>query len=182
MDSRKKLTQERLKELLDYDPETGLFINKKARGNMKINTIAGHMHHTGYIMIGVDGKKYLASRLAFLWMEGYFPENQVDHRDRDRINNKWENLREATNSCNQRNCKIKATNTSGVTGVHWDNRNGKWMSHIKINNKLVHLGYHKTFAPAVRSRWEAEMKYGWPSCNTTSSAYQYLLNNHYNFK
>lgn len=171
-----KLTQERLKELLDYNPETGLFTNKIDRGRRaKKGNVAGIFHvSTGYWHIKINNKSYKAHRLAFLWMEGYFPENCVDHIDRDRSNNKWNNLREVSISCNNKNCNIYKTNTSGITGVHFYKKYKKWLAYIVFNSKTKNLGYFDELIDAAKARWEAEVKYKYPDCSTTSSAYNYL--------
>ena len=172
-----KLTQERLKEVLDYDPSTGVFTWRLGRRRVKRGSTAGCLKTDGYIQIMIDGKKFLASRLAFLWMEGYFPENDVDHLDRNPANNRWNNLREASRSCNIRNCGKREDNTSGVTGVCWYKAKSKWRSQIRLYGKGIHLGYFKTLFDAAQARWDAEVKYGFPNCNTTSSAYVYLKEN-----
>ena len=138
----KKLTQKRLKELLHYDPETGIFIRLKNAGSRSSRgDIAGGPGGCGYRTIGIDGKRYLASRLAWLYQEGYFPENQVDHKNRIRHDDRWENLRHVTQVCNSRNSKTRTTNTSGITGVSWDQRYQKWAAYIMILGKKYHLGY-----------------------------------------
>ncbi|YP_009965997.1 HNH homing endonuclease (ACLAME 27) [Escherichia phage H8] len=115
--------QERLKELLEYNPDTGLFIRLVAVGNQKAGNIAGTLRKDGYIQIKVDGKPYLAHQLAFLYMEGYTPE-MVDHINRVRSDNRWVNLRESNNQENQRN---KATRSkSGYLGISWRKRDQKW--------------------------------------------------------
>lgn len=169
-----KLTQDRLKGLLDYDPETGVFIWKVDRGKRtKKGSFAGSLDNKGYLIIRFNGKGYKAHRLAFLYMEGYFPENQVDHIDRDKTNNKWNNLREVSHTCNMRNCKISKINTSGITGVSWHKGRKKWQSQIRIP-KPIYLGLFDNLIDAAKARWEAEVKYNFPNCNTTSAAYVYL--------
>jgi len=172
-----KLTQSRLKELLHYDPETGIFYWKKKRpGGVLIGDVAGHKEDRGYIRIKVDNRRYLAHRLAFLYIEGYFPENEVDHIDGHPSNNKWENLREVSHSCNIRNCKIQSNNSSGVKGVRYNKRYTPkhWKTTIRTSGKRIFLGYFATKEEAVKARWEAEVEYGYPNCNTTSTAYEYL--------
>ncbi len=171
---KERLTQERLKDLLNYDPDTGIFAWKVGRRGVKRGSIAGTPNAYGYIRICIDGKNFYASRLAFLWVEGYFPENDVDHIDRDRSNNRWLNLREASRSCNMRNCGIICNNKSGVTGVSWDKLSSKWRSDITIYGKSVPLGRFKFFVEAVKARWEAEVKYNFPNCKSDSAAYKYL--------
>lgn len=171
----KKLTQKELKRLLHYDPETGIFVRLIATtNNIKIGDVPGYINKSGYRLIRINGKRYFASRLAHLYMEGYFPEHEIDHRDRDRSNDAWENLRHVNRVCNMRNQKIRNTNKSGITGVGWFKRDNKWRSRIMIFGKENHLGYYQNFIDAVKARWEAEKQYNWPNCNTTSPAFEFL--------
>jgi hypothetical protein len=170
-----KLTQKRLKTLLHYNPDTGVFIRRITRShNARIGDIAGGVQNTGYISIGVDRKGYLAHRLAFLYMEGYFPEYQVDHIDRNPSNNKWKNLRHVSTQCNLRNMGMNKNNKSGVSGVYFSKAHGKWRSNISVDNETHYIGIYKTLKEAVKARWVAEVKYGFPNCNTTSTAFQFL--------
>ena len=110
------LTQSRLKELLHYNPNTGIFTWLKKRRYWIVGRKAGHLNVFGYISIRVDGKLYQAHRLAILYTDGYFPETGVDHIDRNKQNNKRANLREAGKQCNARNSGVCNRNTSGITG------------------------------------------------------------------
>jgi hypothetical protein len=142
----KPLTQERLKELLDYDPETGIFTWRVDRGyKAKAGTIAGY-ESKGYWMIGVDridkskDSPYQAGRLAFLWMTGTFPNADCDHADGNPLNNKWTNLREASRSQNQRNKRVQSNNVTGLKGVSL-HRGTKWVARIKVDGeKKPYLG------------------------------------------
>jgi hypothetical protein len=170
-----KITQAELKRQLHYDPDLGIFIWRVSKHNqIPIGSIAGNKNTTNYIAIKINGVLYKAHRLAFLYMEGYFPEHEVDHIDRNVTNNAWKNLREVSRVCNCRNCGIAKNNTSGITGVRWHKNSNRWQANISVNSKLVHLGIHKNKLDAAKARWEAEVKYGYPTCNTTSSAYLYL--------
>ena len=171
------LSQDRLKEILDYDKETGIFTWLLSKGRAKSGDVAGTHQKSGYIQIQIDGINYKAHRLAFLFVVGFLPENYVDHYDRCPSNNIWSNLREVSQQCNLRNSKVSCNNTSGVTGVSWNKACGKWQAYIVIDNKLKHQGYFKNLDDAARARWEAEIKYGFPNCNSTSSAYNYLIEN-----
>jgi hypothetical protein len=173
----KKLTQKRLKELLHYDPETGLFYWKKKRSwRTSIGDIAGYKDPRGYMRIRVDHKLYAAHRLAFLYIEGHFPKKEVDHIDRNPSNNKWENLRDVSHSCNIQNRKTQSNNSIGIMGVGYFQGliYGDWGAHIKTSGKRIFLGYFATKSEAVKARWDAEVKYNYPNCNTTSTAYEYL--------
>jgi hypothetical protein len=145
------MTQEELKTLLRYDPETGKFFWIHARGNLKAGAPAGASDKQGYRVIGVNGKYHKAHRLAFLYMTGKFPPDMVDHINRDTGDNRWENLREVTRSQNCQNKEAK--------GIHRMKRNGKWMAYIKLNGKLKHLGYFHTKDEAKSVRLAAEKQY-----------------------
>ncbi len=170
-----ELTQKQLKELLHYNPETGVFVWKVKRGGSAVkNSIAGAINGKGYRVIRITGRSYLASRLSYLYTEGYFPEHQVDHKNRNRSDDRWCNLRHVTRQCNLRNCGIREDNKSGVTGVSWDKRDLIWRAYIAVEGKVVHLGSFDYKINAIEARWEAEQKYGYTDCNTISSAHQYL--------
>lgn len=118
------LTQERLKEILSYNPVTGEFtwITRASKHNTnKIGKVAGSLHKsTGYLRVCIDGTTYLMHRLVWLYVHGNFPKgdkNQIDHIDGDRVNNKLVNLKVCSIAENQRNQKMTIRNTSGVTGV-----------------------------------------------------------------
>ena len=137
------ITQERLKELLNYDPDTGVFTWLVSSRGVKAG-VAGCVHPLGYIQININGRSYRAHRLAFLYMTGTFPDDQVDHINGMRADNRWLNLREATHSENLRNCGKYANNTSGYKGVHKYKITGKWVAHCHAHGKQHHLGYHDT--------------------------------------
>jgi hypothetical protein len=163
-----------LKRLI-YDPFTGVFRWKKPPcAKIKANDIAGHLNKNGYRRIRIDGVYYLAHRLAWLYVYGYMPENEIDHKDRNPKNNAISNLRESSHQCNMRNSKKQKNNQSGVTGVYFVKSRGKWAARIWIDDKCVFLGHHDDFVLAVRARWEAEKKYGFIGCNSTSTAFLYL--------
>ena len=170
--SKNKLTQKRLLEVISYDHLTGILrwkINRQAR---KIKgKIAGTRRKDGYIKVGIDGHEYYAHRLAWLYMYGYFPEHNIDHKDCDPSNNLIKNLREASKQCNARNTKrLKKNNTSGCHGVVWLSKEKKWQAQIKINYKNYSLGYFTDFIEAVSTRFAAEQCVDWSDCNLNSSA------------
>ena len=174
----KKLTQERLKELLHYDPITGMFTWIKPLA-IRVNAgdTAGYKCPRGYIMMGVGGVYHRAHRLAWLYMYGYLPELSIDHINRVKGDNRISNLREASRQCNMRNSDISSKNTSGITGVSWHATNKRWQARITVNDKRMHLKTCKSIADAALARWDAEVKYGFPACNTTSTSYLYLKRN-----
>lgn len=131
----KKITQERLKELLSYDPETGVFRWKVDRRKVKAGTRAGALTK-GYIVISVDGKKYKAHRLAWLYTYGCWPTNEIDHVNRVKDDNRLCNLRDVTRQQQQFN--------RGVKGYSWYKRDRKWQAQIKLNGILRYLGLFDT--------------------------------------
>lgn len=139
------ITQAQLKQILNYDPETGIFtwkINSGRHGRIKSGTIAGSdKQKNGYIEINFNGSLHKAHRLAVLYMTGDHPINEVDHINGIRIDNRWSNLREATLQQNKENLKIYATNTSGFPGVTWHKRVKKWQARISKGTIRLHLGY-----------------------------------------
>lgn len=135
------LTQTRLKEVLAYTPGTGTFRWRVANSNrIKVGDVAGTPHNEGYIHIRIDGKRYLAHRLAWLYMTGEWPEYQIDHRDGIRNNNWFSNLRVATNAQNSENRK-------NVKGYSWHKNSKCWRVRITLNGK-VYQKYFKSEADA----------------------------------
>lgn len=155
------LTQSRLKELLEYNPETGVFIRLIGVPNSRVGSIAGTKNAHGYWQIAIDHNFYFAHRLAWLYMTGKFPDQQIDHINHNRTDNRLVNLRAATPSENQRNKRLGKNNTSGVCGVHWDKRTGKWRARITLPiSRVMSLGSFSDKAEAIRARKAAEVKYG----------------------
>lgn len=144
-----ELTQERLKELLDYSPETGLFYWLIDRPPLrKAGDTAGALRDTGYISISVDDRACKAHQLAWLWMTGGWPPRFIDHRDTDKANNRWLNLRLATKSQNQANMRAPKNNKSGFKGVSryraGDRRGLPWQASIGKDGKSFCLGHFET--------------------------------------
>lgn len=110
------LIQHRLKELFSYDPETGLFTRLKNIKGQYAGIVRNTPNRKGYLCLLIDNKIYQQHRLAFLYMIGRWP-TIIDHKDGDGANNKWDNLREATNSQNLRNVGARKNNKLGVKGV-----------------------------------------------------------------
>lgn len=157
------VTAARVRELLSYDPETGEFRWKVDRKQMKAGSIAGYAcefrNGKKYWHIGVDGNLYGAHRLAWLVTHGEFPPEDIDHIDGNGLNNRLENLRAVSHDENGRNQRKYSNNTSGVSGVGWYKRDQKWQAKIRVNRKLVHLGYFSSKEEAVAARKAAEAKY-----------------------
>ena len=154
-----KLTQERLKEVLDYNPETGVFVLRVDRGRTRAGMEAGCVRTDGYITIMIDTKACLAHRLAWLFVYGYLPENNIDHINQNSGNNWIDNLREVSRQCNLRNTGNRTNNTSGVKGVSWHIHVKKYQVGITVNRQQIHLGYFKSLLEAAEARRQAEITY-----------------------
>ena len=153
------LSQLKLKEHLKYDQETGKFIWIKPTTHMvSEGDEAGTICKEGYCKIQIFGKIYKRSRLAWLYVYGEFPVKHIDHINRDRLDDRISNLRDVSNLENNRNKKYKPS-SSGVTGVLWYKRNSKWVAKIRVEGKLLHLGYFYNLEDAIKVRKEAEIKY-----------------------
>jgi hypothetical protein len=150
-----QLTQARLKQLLHYDAGTGLFTRllDTGGGRHKAGTVAGCPGGRGgiYIELWVDGRRYSAHRAAWLWMTGSWPQHQIDHRNLNAKDNRWENLREATISQNAMNIRGRAK--SGAKGVYFIENEKKcgrkrWRASIAKDGKSYSLGNFLTLEEA----------------------------------
>jgi hypothetical protein len=141
------VTAERLRSILDYDPETGIIRWKiNQRSGKKSGDIASYCGGVGYLCLRVDGRRYRAHRLIWLMQTGSWPTSQIDHVNGVRNDNRWINLREATPSQNCAN-SVHGGSFSGLKGAHYrPNRKGykKWTSSIVKNRKLIYLGAFAT--------------------------------------
>lgn len=142
------LTQARLRELLHYDPESGVFtwIAKSSPcSHIRPGDIAG-WDDDGYVKIKLDGRDYKAHRLAWLYMHGQWPSRFIDHKDTDRSNNRFLNLRDASCAINMQNqTKAHANNRScGLLGVTFHKQSGRWAAKLAINGKRLFGGLHDT--------------------------------------
>ncbi len=169
-----KLTQERVRELFDYREDGELIWKVRNSNRIKVGDIAGHLGNGGYRRVMLHRKLFLSHRLIWLWWYGYLPEHDIDHINRNRLDNRINNLREVSRQCNLRNCVVSKRNSSGIIGVCWDRDRKKWQAKIEVAGVVNFLGRFDTLTGAAIARWEAEVEHKWPSCNSTSSAYLYL--------
>lgn len=164
-------SQEILRELIDYAPHNGK-MRWKPRG---IRWFVGESYtvrkgrqkqwnsryawascgytftaSTGYqaIRLSIFDVKHLAHRIVWKWMTGNNPPELIDHLDGNATNNRWNNLREATHSLNQRNKGKAKNNSSGCTGVTWDKSRGKWKVSVKVNGKMINVGRYESYEVA----------------------------------
>lgn len=156
------LTQEELKESLSYDPLTGIFTRLISNSNRtKVGDIAGTLNKlTNYRLITIKNVKYLAHRLAWLYVYGVWPTKFIDHHNGIRDDNRLFNLREATHQQNNRNKNIQKNNSSGIIGVCWAKHANKWKAQCKGLSDGIpqHLGYFDTKEEAseVREKFAKE--------------------------
>lgn len=160
--SRRDFTREEVARLLAYDPATGVF-----RWLIECNSSGGKIYpgdeagtlKDGYIQIKVFGLVYRAQHLAWLFMTGEWPDPSLDveHRDRDRANNAWLNLRPATRSQNNMNMGLRSDNQSGHKGVGQRKDTGRWYARVTVNRRVILLGHFDSFDDAVAARKAAEI-------------------------
>ena len=156
--SKSTLTAARLRELLHYDPDTGLFTRIKSTGTAKFGDLAGCIRPDGYVFISVDGVQRLGHLLAWLYVNGEWCKHEVDHKDRDRSNNAYSNLRECSGGIsNQHNISTVSPSKCGLRGAHFHKASGRWRSSIRVFGKIVPLGWfgsaqeaHKVYIEAKR--------------------------------
>lgn len=146
------INQADLKARLYYDPSTGVF--NRIGGHQSV----GRMTTNGYLQISVNGTRYMAHRLAWLYVYGEWPSTQLDHKNQDRLDNRIDNLRLATNKQNGENVRLFKHNKSGYRGVSFDRGAGKWRADIKHNGKNVALGKFDCIRLAAIARVDAEEK------------------------
>ena len=152
------LTQKRLKEMLHYNEDTGIFTRKTRVANRLAGTVSRAKHNKGYIQIMIDGENYLAHRLAWFYVYGEWPKNQIDHINRIKTDNNIKNLRDVDNSTNQHNIGIRSHNSSGVTGVYKSSKSKKWIAIIEVKNKKHCLGTYTSLEDAKFARQGFEQK------------------------
>jgi len=136
------ITADRVREVLRYDANTGVFTWLVSVGCVKVGDIAGSGDGDGYVAIMIDGRHYKAHRLAWLYVTGELPSLQIDHANGTRDDNRWANLREATQSQNLANSSRRSDNTSGFKGV--GQRRGRWRAQIRKDGRRIHLGTFST--------------------------------------
>jgi len=134
------ITLQKLKSVVRYEPETGIFRNQARRGHLAPDAICGSPNGLGYIVVTIGRKHFLAHRLAWFYTYGTWPPEQIDHINLIRSDNRLENLRLASQRENQQNKPRYKNNTSGVKGVSWHRKNRNWRARIKVGEKYLHIG------------------------------------------
>ena len=169
-------TQERLHELLQYDPDTGVFTWRerpleaftseriwKAWNTRHAGNVAGGEGRwcRGYVGLRIDNVSYLAHRLAYKYVHGADPQDGIDHINGDGGDNRITNLRPASQSVNNKNITLRKDNRSGVMGVHWHRAGNKWQASINSHGVTQYLGLFNDLDEAVAVRKAAEAEHGY---------------------
>lgn len=141
---------EQVRELLSYDPKTGKFFWNQQRGyKYKCGDIAGGLNTKGYLVVRICKKQYRCHRLAWLLMTEQDPGiYQIDHINGDKSDNRWANLRLATNAQNRLNAKCPVSNVSGVKGVRWYGKDNCWFGRVALGGRFVLNRRFRTFQEA----------------------------------
>lgn len=156
------ITKEIVDSILTYNPETGDFVSNVNSNKWKIGQTVGSLRKDGYLSVMINGKNYMLHRLAFLIMEGEMPEKLVDHINRNRVDNRWCNLRKADYELNCRNAGLAKNNKSGHKGISFHKKSKKWQVFISQDGKPVYLGLFASIQEAVEARNKAEIIYNYP--------------------
>ena len=163
-----KITQARVKELFDYNPETGECIrkampNRASAAKRLIGKPAGYMSNQGYYNVKVDGRCYRLHRLIWLWVYGYLPEGDLDHINRIRSDNRISNLRESSRSCNVFNSKKRSDSSAAVRGVCERKEvilGMRYIAYVGIQGRMAVQLRTNDFTEAVAHRLAAEQCLG----------------------
>lgn len=157
------LTQERVKELFTYDPESGVLRWRVQMGTAREGDVAGTVscidNRNVYRVVTVCRERCYVHRVVFLYVHGYLPE-EVDHEDGDGLNNRITNLRPVEHKMNARNCRLSAANKSGITGVFELRGENRWLANIMVEGKTRYLGRFLTKEEAALARKSAEAELG----------------------
>lgn len=153
------LSKEYLQSLFDY--RDGELYWKISKQKIIKGSKAGTLHHSGYVYLRINGKHYASHRLIFMMFNGYLPEF-IDHIDRNKSNNKIENLRATTKQQNSFNANLSKANSSGIKGVSWHKKDKKWQVYLSVNKKLKNFGSYydlnlaKFVAETMRYKYHKE--------------------------
>jgi hypothetical protein len=152
------LSRSTLRKFLRYNPKTGEFTWKVARPRTPAGSVAGYKRAGGYTSIKLGDVEYKAHRLAFLYMTGKWPKEEIDHIDNKKGNNRWANLRAASHHQNLMNMPVHKDNPSGRKGVSWDSWTKLWRARIMFNGKAIDLGRYTGIDEASKAYEKAARK------------------------
>src|SRR5216684_8823237 len=159
---RMLISHSKLKQYLRYQPSTGFWFRRTAyRANYSVGDRADRRRTSGYFYVMLKKRRYPAHRLAVFYMTGVWLPEVTDHRDTDTENNKWDNIRPATQTQNLANARRRKDNTSGYRGVSWNKEKKKWHARIVCRGKVTILGYFPSkFKAHVAYRRAAKVQFG----------------------
>ena len=147
-----KLSQEKLKSIFEYDPVTGVMRWKESRSNMIKNSIAGSIHSSGYKVVTIESGSYKMHRIIWIMLFDNIPNGfYIDHINGNKIDNRLENLRLATNSQNQQNRPAPKNSSSGYRGVTWHKQMQQWMARIGHHGQRTTIGFFNTAEDAYEA-------------------------------
>lgn len=138
------MTDDEIDDYLEYEPESGYFFWRVARGRVAAGSIAGRRCDDGRIIIKLGAKNYLAHRLAWFLQTGEWPPDEIDHENNNPSDNNWNNLRLATRAQNRMNSRCRSDSVSAVKGVYFEKRTARYSARIYINGKRKWLGSFAT--------------------------------------
>ncbi len=171
------VTQKRVRELFDYRSDGALIRKVRVAQRVRVGDAPGCKTPYGYLITVVDGEHIFNHRIVWLWHKGYIPEHNIDHINGIKTDNRIENLREASPSCNNLNSGKRVDNKSGVRGVSWSRKDNRWVAILWRNKKRGVFGYYKEFSEAALARLTAEICLEIKGMLTKSSAYKYAVKN-----
>jgi hypothetical protein len=157
--TEKILTQDRLRSLLDYDPEAGVFTRRVTIRHFLAGVVIGTVGTRGYLQCNLDGKPYKLHRLAWLYVHGVWPTGQIDHINHNTSDNRFCNLRDVSSAENHQNRARRTKSKSGYLGVTWHKRDCRWQATIEVAGHSYHLGNFKDLPTAIAARVQAEKRY-----------------------
>ncbi len=158
VDNRNEMNQNKLRELYNYDKSTGLLTNRITRSSRALEgAVVGSLNNHGYMRTSIDGKPYKVHRLIWTYVTGeeLTKTDLIDHKDHDKANNKWDNLRKVTSAENSQNRSKSKNNTSGYTGVHWNKKIKKWTALVEVDTKRLTIGHYDDIFEAWCHRLDA---------------------------
>jgi hypothetical protein len=154
-----QLTQSRVKEMFDYNEETGVLTWRRQNGHKKAGALAGSMEKkTGYMRVTLDRRQHTTHRVIWLYVHGKHPEHEIDHINGNRADNRICNLREATHAQNCQNRRKSCGKTSGFIGVKWNKARKVWSAAVFTNGKELYLGAFASAEAAYQAYVDAKRK------------------------
>ena len=154
------IDQETVKKLFHYDAESGMLLWRNGNGrNVKPWQQAKALNGNGYCSVKIEKKNHPVHRIIWLYVYGHFPEQDIDHKNRIRNDNRLCNLRAVSRTDNCQNISLPSHNKSGHIGVSWFKNHNCWTVYVKVNKKNKWLGYYKNLDDAIAARKAGEKQY-----------------------